>query len=380
MTYFINLLFVLNGTLGLVCVFIIGFTFNHHRNLNIYLGILLLGTSIRSILRGFLELTQQTEIISSFCEMDLFVIGIPLPYLYFKNLESNKSNFEPRDLLHFLLPILSLFQHTSHFFGDILQVELDYFNRYLIVFLCFYYFILSLAILKKVIWKKAALIEIETENSVLLKKWTIILFIATLVTGCKLAFSVMTLGYSDLSGDNYLLLMVWAAVFIYLLTSPSLLEVYVNQIQYLEPAQTKGKSFWQLKPIKQITNPKDIQLSVKINSELDEYFLHITQFVETEHFFRKSDVTLNDLAIKSKIPISHLTFIFKYHSEATFSDYRKVARIQDAVDLIQMGYLKTNSLDSLSKEVGFYTYNSFYTAFKEVTGNAPQKYVTALTT
>jgi hypothetical protein len=34
----------------------------------------------------------------------------------------------------------------------------------------------------------------------------------------------------------------------------------------------------------------------------------------------------------------------------------------------------------IAKEVGFYTYNSFYTAFKEVTGNAPQKYVTAIAT
>ena len=34
----------------------------------------------------------------------------------------------------------------------------------------------------------------------------------------------------------------------------------------------------------------------------------------------------------------------------------------------------------IAKEVGFYAYNSFYTAFKEVTGKAPQKYVTTLTT
>jgi AraC-like DNA-binding protein len=89
---------------------------------------------------------------------------------------------------------------------------------------------------------------------------------------------------------------------------------------------------------------------------------------------------LNDLALKSKIPASHLGYIFKHHSEVSFSDFRKIVRIQDAVALIEEGYLKTNSLDSLSKEVGFYTYNSFYTAFKEVTGNAPQKYVSALAT
>jgi AraC-like DNA-binding protein len=229
-------------------------------------------------------------------------------------------------------------------------------------------------------WKKTTQIEIKTEQEVLLKKWSIVLFIAFAITGFKLCLSFMTSGNSDLSSDNFLLLLAWMAVFIMILTSPSLLEVYINQ---LKPEQSNGSklpSFWRLKPINEITNPKDLQLSQKIQSELDSYFLQIKQFVETEKFFRKSDQTLNDFALKSKIPASHLSYVFKYHSEVSFSDFRKIVRIQDALALIEEGYLKTNSLDSLSKEIGFYTYNSFYTAFKEVTGNTPQKYVSALTT
>ena len=53
--------------------------------------------------------------------------------------------------------------------------------------------------------------------------------------------------------------------------------------------------------------------------------------------------------------------------------------IIDAVALIEEGYLKTNTLDSLSKKVGFNTYNSFFMGFKEITGKAPQNYVTTLT-
>jgi hypothetical protein len=52
--------------------------------------------------------------------------------------------------------------------------------------------------------------------------------------------------------------------------------------------------------------------------------------------------------------------------------------IIDAVALIEEGYLKTNTLDSLSKKVGFNTYNSFYVGFKEIMSKTPQNYVTSL--
>ena len=172
--------------------------------------------------------------------------------------------------------------------------------------------------------------------------------------------------------------LAWLVVFIMILTSPSILNVYITQITREREKGTKPISFWRLKPIYTITNPKDIQLSQKINKELNEYFLRITQFVEKNQFFRKSDFTINDLALNSKIPISHLSFIFKYHSEISFSDYRKTVRILDAVALIEEGFLKTNTLDSLSKKVGFNTYNSFYIGFKEITSKTPQNYINSL--
>ena len=86
----------------------------------------------------------------------------------------------------------------------------------------------------------------------------------------------------------------------------------------------------------------------------------------------------NELALKTKIPISHLSFIFKYHSDISFSNYRKMSRILDAVTLIEEGFLKTNTLDALSEKVGFNTYNSFYIGFKEITSKTPQNYVNSL--
>jgi AraC-like DNA-binding protein len=248
----------------------------------------------------------------------------------------------------------------------------------LIVLTTFFYLFLSLSILKKSFWRKRPLVEIRTEQETLLKKWTIVLFIAFIVTGIKLNWSMLLIGNTGLLSDNFIVWFSWLIVFMMILTSPSILNAYISQLSREREKGTKPISFWRLKPISTITNPKDLQLSKKINGELNVYFLQITQSVEEKHLFRKSDMTINELALKTKIPISHLSFVFKYHSDISFSDYRKLARIQDAVALIEEGFLKTNTLDALSEIVGFNTYNSFYIGFKEFTGKTPQNYVNAL--
>jgi AraC-like DNA-binding protein len=180
--------------------------------------------------------------------------------------------------------------------------------------------------------------------------------------------------------DNHFLginAIAWFVVFMMIITSPSILNGYVNQLTFERVATTKPSSHWRIKPVSQITNAQDLQLSQKINVKLEDYLLQIDQFVEEEHFFRQTGLSVSDLALKLKMPKSHLSFIFKYHSEISFSDFKKVVRIKDSLASIEEGYLKTNTFESLSKNVGFSTYNTFFIAFKEVTNKAPQEFVTS---
>ena len=87
---------------------------------------------------------------------------------------------------------------------------------------------------------------------------------------------------------------------------------------------------------------------------------------------------MTDFAAKLNIPKSHLSYLFKYHSKISFSDYKKIARIEDTLHLIQADYLKTNTFDSLAKEVGFSSYNPFFTSFKDIVGKPPQEYWASL--
>lgn len=87
---------------------------------------------------------------------------------------------------------------------------------------------------------------------------------------------------------------------------------------------------------------------------------------------------MDEFAILLKIPKSHLKFIFKYHSKISFSDFKKIARVQDALVLIDQNFLTTNTFKALSKKVGFTSYNPFFTSFKDVVGKSPQEYILQL--
>jgi AraC-like DNA-binding protein len=96
------------------------------------------------------------------------------------------------------------------------------------------------------------------------------------------------------------------------------------------------------------------------------------------NYFRNPKFSLNDLAQVLNIPSSHLKYIFKYHSKLSFSDYKKISRIQNSLELINNNYLATNTLESLSKEVGFSSYNPFFTCFKDVVGKSPHEYISTI--
>jgi AraC-like DNA-binding protein len=121
-------------------------------------------------------------------------------------------------------------------------------------------------------------------------------------------------------------------------------------------------------------NPNDIKLFINIEDKLSDYFKKIDNVFSQYEVVCKNDFDLEMLASMVKIPISHVKFIFKYCSQLSFINYRKKIQINFATILIKSGYLKRNTLDSLSKYVGFSSYTPFYYAFKEIIGISPQEF------
>lgn len=372
MTTLIDITFILNGALGLICAIMILFSIRSNRNVNVYLAILIFGASFRMILRGYLELTGQANIISDFSRINIFLIGTPLPYLYFKNLILNQSKIQVKNLVHFILPVMLLIENKFHPIESV--IPFNQIREILIISMPIYYCVASFEILRKNIWKKNPPIKIETLEAHLLIRWTIILYVTFLLMGFRVIYSLVIMDYH---GD-WLTSLAWFIVFMMILTSPSILKTYIHRISKDSETGTKSNSFWRHKPITPIVNKQDLQLSQKINPDIKSYMMQIDSFIEENNFFRQQGLSINDFAHKLKMPKSHLSFLFKYHSEISFTDFKKYVRIKNAIQLIDNDYLKSNTFDSLAKEVGFTTYNTFFISFKEVTGKAPQNYLSAM--
>ncbi|MEI8117365.1 MAG: AraC family transcriptional regulator [Flavobacteriia bacterium] len=377
----IDLSYMLNGTFGFICAFLVLFSIKSIRYTNMYLAVMIMAISFRLVFRGYLELTGQESLLIQISKNNFYVIILPLPYLYFKNLILQSSSIRRKELFHFIFPLVLIQENRYGWIQTWFHLDLTILIKVLIITLNIVYFSLSIHVLNSNFWRKTGAIKLETTQNKLLKKWTIVVFSAFTLMQIRLITALLINYNHDYFTDNYFIWinsMIMFVVFIMIITSPEILNGYISQISREREVTSSAVTNWQLKSTIKISNKQDLQLSQKINPELNAYFQQIDQFIEKEHFFRQSGLSVNDLALKLKIPKSHLSFIFKYHSTVSFPDFKKLIRIQDAIKLIDDGYLKTNTFDSLSKEVGFSTYNTFYTAFKEVTSKAPQEYVTEL--
>lgn len=80
------------------------------------------------------------------------------------------------------------------------------------------------------------------------------------------------------------------------------------------------------------------------------------------------------MALELGIPKYYLEYLFKYHCDLSFNDYKRLVRVYDSIQLINEGYLKNNTLNSLAEFVGFSSYNPFLISFKNALGVSPFDY------
>jgi AraC-like DNA-binding protein len=167
-------------------------------------------------------------------------------------------------------------------------------------------------------------------------------------------------------------------LFLKIIISPEILYGYSflnSKINEQKESDNHTISFWINNPKNGIQNIQDRKLSEKIKFDITRYMALTDQYSFRTDAYRKTTFSLNDLSNKLNIPKSHLTFLFKYHSKISFSEYKKIIRIQDGLQLIESGYLSTSTYDSLAKEIGFKSYNTFFVSFKDVSGISPHDYL-----
>ena len=367
------------GVLGLVTTSIIFIQYKSNRTINLYLILLFSIISMRFILETVFYFYK--NLIPNFSYFPFFSIIIPLFHLYIKNIIANSKQHKLRELWHLVFPfILS--------FGNLLNNYYLFLGKYSVVILnlifvsyAIIYLLVGLLLLKKNVWNRNSKIQIIDVQNNLLRKWTLFLFMFYVAISIRLLMTLFfdLINSSFSAGKNYLWIsgILWSIIFIKILITPEILFGY--SALYKKIGDQKKSLFllneiWLLSEKTEIKNQQDDLLKNKIYPDFNKIITDIEYLALVEKWFRKPKTRATEIAKKLEIPKSHLKFIFKYHSKVSYSEFKKIIKTYDAIQLIESGYLKSNTLEALAIKVGFSSYNPFFTSFKEITGSTPQCY------
>ena len=378
-----NLAVAFSGLMGFLTIFLILIRYRSNRITNIYLVIIFGIVSTRMVVIGTFNL-ENNDVITTLLEKynNLLIVIIPCTYLYFLNLIHDKKRIELNNLKHFSIPLLfNLIDYAL----DNSYLSLVKNNFYYYIFFALYtivYLVLNYNLLNKNIWNRKGDISIVVKQNQLIKNWSVFLFSIFLVNALRtivvLFWEINNQNYSFGASFLWITAILWLSIYFKIIISPEILYGYTflnSKINENKKSDKPILSFWTTKTIIEITNIQDKQLNDKIKEAIPEYIKLIEQFSFHNQTFRNKGFVISDLSNKLNIPKSHLNFLFKYHSKISFSEYKKIVRIHDSLALINEGYLTTNTFDSLAKEVGFKSYNTFFVSFKNYTGVTPQEFL-----
>ena len=383
-----NIIQILSAFLGYVIVFMTLKSSKHNRILNSFLMFIFFTSSTTFLIAGIAGIYNNAYLITFCKEIDIYTaLFCPCFYIYFTYLIRDHQRFLYKDFTHILFLLVAILEREFLVLDMLLGYKLNYsilqfFGVYGITYL-----IKMFLLLKNNVWNKKATLSIVMAQNKLIKKWTGLLFIILLIFG--LSFDVEFLKeclfsepiVKDQSSDYlWVTPLVWIVLFLIILSYPEILYGF-NRFQ-LQPSKinpdTYNNDYWSLNSKIKITNSNDKILKEKISPYIEKYIFELNVVLYNNSYFINPDFSIKDLAQVLNIPKSHLTFIFKYHSELSFSDYKKISRIQNSIELITNNYLTSNTLDTLARKVGFTSYTPFFNCFKEVVGQSPHEYVSSL--
>ena len=94
-----------------------------------------------------------------------------------------------------------------------------------------------------------------------------------------------------------------------------------------------------------------------------------------DSIFTQKGVNIKEFSKLTGVPLRHCFYIFKMHVKYPFTKFKNYSRIEASLQLIENNFLARGTLESLSSEVGFESYSTFYNSFKEYTSLTPSDYL-----
>lgn len=297
----------------------------------------------------------------------------PCTFLFFQKLIFNIKFPERKDFWFFILPILLyIFVGQDYSFKWYPFVQLIFFVTYIS-----FYINKIIILLRKHVWNNK-LIDMRPK---IVLNWVSFFFKITIAL--LFHFLVVLIMEAFTIGLDYKVFIESSFSFVFFMGYFKV--ILTPELLYGRGKLTKDKwvsatnqiaisSVWNLHVKTKITSKKDVYLKDKINPNLNDYIIAIEKVSLVDFSFRDKKYSLNDMSIELGLPKYYIAYIFKYHCDLNFNDYKRHVRIYDSMTLIQKGFLKNNTLNALAEFVGFSSYNPFLLSFKQVAGVSPFDY------
>ncbi len=385
-------LFLFTGIIGLVTVSLMIRSYNSNPFCNLFLVLIISVISFRYFFHGSYDLGLQAVLKpDSGLYSLLFLILAPSLYLYYKHLVNQKKAYDSKDLKHlFFIIFLYLINSIEVLHNSFLFYFGAMTNFYLISIFVIFYLVIIFNLLKKEVWFRKNLL-LNKHHFNLVKNWTIYFFVINILCSIMVFISLYTEFKTGekVSGKTMAVfsMIFWLSAFFKILISPEILyglpilnktllkfnETPINKKERVTLVNNVVGNNWVIEvAIKE--DSQDHRLQENIRTNIVSYIKEVDKLSTEKFIFRSQKVSQSDIAETLGVPTSHIVYLFKYHSKISFTEYRKNSRIQDALKLIEGGFLNTETFESLAYKTGFASYNPFFIAFKSITTYSPQDY------
>ena len=379
------LLYPIVSFLGFLILVIINSKYRDLSSINKFLQIPIGIMSFRFFFHA-ISLFYQTQLTQSLINVFdvLGTMSIVCFYLYIRGMVL-RANHLKINYLHFFSPLLLMIV-----FLLIRVVDEQYRPMVRMLYaacagvIAIFYCIVTFMLLNRHVWNRAKDIKNFANQDRVIYRWAMFLYICSCLLVLSFLLRVFLYNFYDIIKSQSSLLeissIIWLGLLIKILMTPKILygyDILSNKIDAVAIPGLAMESIWSYSETQAITNEKDQRLGPKITPFLRDHFHRIEEATIFNKFLRNGDASIDDLAKEIKIPSSHILYLFKYHSNESFVDFKKIIRIYDALSLIKNGYLNSQTFESLAVEVGFTSYTSFFLSFRQITGRSPQDYLSS---
>ncbi len=362
---------------------------------NFFFGLFTILTAIN--ISGFFgsEYLQAYPIIE-FSRMTLFLLEMPLLYLYFYSTLDINFKWKPKYLVHsipflfiHLVSISIFYLQTAEqkiFFLQNNDSIVSYFFSIFGEIQWMFYVILMFILLMK--FKKIYL-ENYTQSDNLTYKWLLQL----LLTFSIAHFFVII--KDILSYTEYNRVFIWINIVVSVIALVVLCSFVFKALYY--PALFRKVNL-KLKPTKELVQDQKTEKNESIilqeqnqdkikestasiseniienNSEINSQIKKLREYMDKYEPYLEPSLTIQELAEQIQIPVRDLSILINHHINQHFFDFINEYRIEKAKTILKDTENKQVTILEILYEVGFNSKSSFNTAFKKYTKTTPSAY------